>query len=134
MKLSGLNAIITGANRGFGFEVAKKFVEEGASIVICGRDTDHVKRAVDSLQILSSSQQTIIGLPLDVSKEENVKKLIDADHNGKITKSDPITERNIKYWDFKSDSDFIFVEMDAETGWITMWRGDFVDLQSVIII
>ena len=77
MKLSGLNAIITGANRGFGFEVAKKFVEEGASIVICGRDTDQVKQAVDSLQILSSSQQTIIGLPLDVSKEENVKKLID---------------------------------------------------------
>jgi len=77
VKLSGRNAIITGANRGFGFEVAKKFVEEGASIVICGRDTDHVMQAVDSLQKLSSSQQTIIGLPIDVSKEENVKKLID---------------------------------------------------------
>ena len=77
MKLSGLNAIITGANRGFGFEVAKKFVEEGASIVICGRDADQVKRAVDTLQKLSSSQQTVIGLPIDVSKEENVKKLID---------------------------------------------------------
>ena len=77
MKLSGRNAIITGANRGFGFEVAKKFVEEGASIIICGRDSDQLKRAVDSLQKLSSSQQTIIGLPLDVSNEENVKKLID---------------------------------------------------------
>ena len=77
MKLSGRNAIITGANRGFGFEVAKKFVEEGASIVICGRDADQVSHAVNSLQKLSSSQQTIIGLPLDVSKEENVKKLID---------------------------------------------------------
>jgi len=77
VKLSGLNAIITGANRGFGFEVAKKFVEEGASIVICGRDADHVKRAVDSLHKLSSSQQTVIGLPLDVSKEDDVKKLID---------------------------------------------------------
>lgn len=78
MKLSGRNAIITGANRGFGFEVAKKFVAEGASIVICGRDADQVSHAVNSLQKLSSSQQTIIGLPLDVSKEENVKKLIDA--------------------------------------------------------
>jgi len=77
VKLSGLNAIITGANRGFGFEVAKKFVEEGASIVICGRDADQVKRAVDTLQKLSSSQQTVIGLPIDVSKEDDVKKLID---------------------------------------------------------
>jgi len=77
VKLSGLNAIITGANRGFGFEVAKKFVEEGASIVICGRDADHVNRAVDTLQKLSSSQQTVIGLPIDVSKEDDVKKLID---------------------------------------------------------
>jgi NAD(P)-dependent dehydrogenase (short-subunit alcohol dehydrogenase family) len=76
MKLSGRNAIITGANRGFGFEVAKKFVEEGASVVICGRDADQLKKAVDALKTRSSSKQIIIGLPLDVSDEENVKKLI----------------------------------------------------------
>jgi NAD(P)-dependent dehydrogenase (short-subunit alcohol dehydrogenase family) len=77
VKLSGRNAIITGANRGFGFEVAKKFVREGASVVICGRDAEQVSHAVDTLQKLSSSKQTIIGLPLDVSKEESVKNLID---------------------------------------------------------
>jgi 3-oxoacyl-[acyl-carrier protein] reductase len=76
MKLSGRNAIITGANRGFGFAVAKKFVEEGASVVICGRDADHLKKAVDALKTRSSSKQIIIGLPLDVSDEENVKKLV----------------------------------------------------------
>lgn len=76
MKLSGRNAIITGANRGFGFEVAKKFVEEGASIAICGRDTDQVSHAVDALRKRSSSNQLVLGLPLDVSKEESVKKLI----------------------------------------------------------
>ena len=77
MKLSGRNAIITGANRGFGFAVAKKFVEEGASVVICGRDPTQVSHAVDTLRKLSFSKQTIIGLPLDVSKEESVKNLID---------------------------------------------------------
>ena len=76
MKLSGRNAIITGGNRGFGFEVAKKFVEEGASVAICGRDADQVSYAIDILQKISSSNQTIIGLSLDVSKEENVKNLI----------------------------------------------------------
>lgn len=76
MKLSGRNAIITGANRGFGFEIAKKFVEEGASVVICGRDADQVKHAVDALQKISTHEQTVLGLPLDVSKEEPVKQLI----------------------------------------------------------
>ena len=76
MKLLGRNAIITGANRGFGFEVAKKFVEEGASVVICGRDANQVSHAVDRLHKIASEEQTVFGLPLDVSKEESVKKLI----------------------------------------------------------
>lgn len=76
MKLSGRNAIVTGANRGFGFEIAKKFVEEGASVVICGRDAEQVKQAVITLQKLTSPQQTVLGLSLDVSKEEHVKQLI----------------------------------------------------------
>lgn len=77
MKLAGRNAIITGANRGFGFEIAKKFIEEGASVVICGRDAGQVERAVDALRKQSLPQQTITGLPLDVSKEENVRSMID---------------------------------------------------------
>ncbi len=76
MKLSGRNAIITGANRGFGFEVAKKFIEEGASVAICGRDADQVSRAVDTLGKLASSKQIVIGFPVDVSREDNVEKLI----------------------------------------------------------
>jgi len=76
VRLGGRNAIITGANRGFGFEIAKKFVAEGASVVICGRDADQVDRAVGNLQKLAHPKQTIIGLPLDVSKEENVKQMI----------------------------------------------------------
>jgi len=76
VKLAGRNAIITGANRGFGFEIAKKFVAEGASVVICGRDADQVERAVEALQKLTHSKQTVLGLPLDVSVEENVKQMI----------------------------------------------------------
>lgn len=76
MKLAGRNAIVTGANRGFGLEIANKFVLEGASIVICGRDALQVDRAVDALQDLASQNQTVLGLPLDVSKEENVKQMI----------------------------------------------------------
>ncbi|MFA6362418.1 SDR family NAD(P)-dependent oxidoreductase [Methanoregula sp.] len=86
MKLTGRNAIITGANRGFGFEIAKKFVEEGASVAICGRDSGQVEHAVDALRKRSLPQQTIIGVPLDVSKEENVRSMIDTalDKMGRI--------------------------------------------------
>ena len=78
MKLSGRNVIITGANRGFGYEVARKFVEEGASVAICGRDADQLTHALEALQKLASPGQTIIGSPLDVSKEKSVKKFIDS--------------------------------------------------------
>jgi NAD(P)-dependent dehydrogenase (short-subunit alcohol dehydrogenase family) len=78
VKLSGRNAIITGGNRGFGFAVAQKFVAEGASLVICGRDANQLQTAVDALQSHASGGQTIIGLPVDVSKEDSVKKLITA--------------------------------------------------------
>ena len=77
MKLAGRNAIITGANRGFGFEIAKKFVEEGASVAICGRDANQVGCAVRDLQNLTNSEQTVLGLSIDVSKEEDVKQMID---------------------------------------------------------
>jgi NAD(P)-dependent dehydrogenase (short-subunit alcohol dehydrogenase family) len=76
MELTGRNAIITGANRGFGFEVAKKFAEEGASLVICGRDPDKTALAVDALRKISTSAQIVVGLPLDVSREENVKLMV----------------------------------------------------------
>jgi len=38
MKLSGLNAIITGANQGLGLEIARHFVREGANVALCARD------------------------------------------------------------------------------------------------
>lgn len=76
MKLTGKNAIITGATRGFGFAVAKKFVEEGASLVICGRDKEQLKRAVESLSLKASSDQMVYGFPIDVSDEMSVKNFI----------------------------------------------------------
>lgn len=76
MKLAGRNALITGATRGFGFEIAKMYVKEGASLMICGRDADQVTLAVETLKKIALPHQTIVGIPLDISKEENVQLMI----------------------------------------------------------
>lgn len=36
--LSNRNAIVTGGNRGFGLEIARKFVSAGAAVALCARD------------------------------------------------------------------------------------------------
>lgn len=48
-KLCGKTVLITGANRGIGFEIAKKVIQCGASVIIVGRNEDKIKAAADSL-------------------------------------------------------------------------------------
>ena len=47
--LVGRNILITGGGRGLGFYIAKKLVEEGARVVITGRNEDTLKKAVSEL-------------------------------------------------------------------------------------
>jgi NAD(P)-dependent dehydrogenase (short-subunit alcohol dehydrogenase family) len=69
-------AIITGASEGLGFEIAKKFILEGANITICSRNKKNLKLAEESLIKILYSNQRILALPADVSKQSDVKKII----------------------------------------------------------
>lgn len=68
-------AIITGANQGFGFEIAKKYVQAGASLAICARNGALLNEARDALQALAGQTQRVIALVADVSREHDVRKL-----------------------------------------------------------
>ena len=48
-KLAGKVAVVTGGNSGIGFAMARRFVAEGASVVIVGRRADAVTAAVADL-------------------------------------------------------------------------------------
>ncbi|MEO7412983.1 MAG: SDR family oxidoreductase [Opitutaceae bacterium] len=67
MKLTGLNAIITGANQGLGLEIARRFLLEGANIAICSRDLGKLTTAATELRSTAKPTQKIIALACDVS-------------------------------------------------------------------
>lgn len=49
MMLEGAKAIITGGSRGIGFAIARKFLEEGADVVITGRKMESLEEACRQL-------------------------------------------------------------------------------------
>ena len=47
--LKGKTAVVTGGTRGIGFAIAKKFLDNGANVAICGSRQDSVDKALAKL-------------------------------------------------------------------------------------
>ncbi|RKY90008.1 beta-ketoacyl-ACP reductase [candidate division KSB1 bacterium] len=67
-------AIITGAARGIGREIAITLATEGADISICDIDTDGLSKTAEEIK---SSGRKVFWLKTDVSREDDVKKAVD---------------------------------------------------------
>ncbi|MGF1448614.1 MAG: SDR family oxidoreductase [Opitutales bacterium] len=67
-RLEGKTALITGATTGLGFETAKHYIEQGATVVITGRDSERLEKAARS----HSGAITVLA---DVQKVEDLAKL-----------------------------------------------------------
>jgi len=68
-RLAGKVAVITGANSGIGLETAKRFVEEGAHVVITGRRKDELDKAAAEIG------ENVIAVQGDVSHLEDLDRL-----------------------------------------------------------
>ena len=74
--LAGKMAIITGANQGLGFEIAKKYVQAGADVMLCARSASLLDVARDELEVMGSPGQKIVAHVADVSSESDVQALV----------------------------------------------------------
>ena len=71
-KLIGKTAVITGGNSGIGLSTAKAFVDEGANVVIFGRDQKSLDDAVETLG------DAAIGVRGDVTNDDDLEALFAA--------------------------------------------------------
>src|SRR6266436_2594015 len=68
-RLSGKVAVITGANSGIGLATAKRFVEEGAHVVITGRRKKELDEAAEQIG------KNVTAVQGDVSRSEDLDRL-----------------------------------------------------------
>ena len=76
--LNGKVAIITGANQGLGLEISRKYVNAGASLVMCARNGDLLTKAQKELTIGLAPGQIIEVILADVSYLRSVEQLLKA--------------------------------------------------------
>ena len=73
--LAGRTAVVTGGTRGIGLAIARALAEDGASVVVSGRDAGRLESAVKELETLGVSA---LGVAADQSKREDCDRLVDA--------------------------------------------------------
>jgi 3-oxoacyl-[acyl-carrier protein] reductase len=68
-------AIVTGGGSGIGREAARRFLEEGARVVICGRNGDKLKAARDQLEAQTKGE--IHAVTADMTRQADIARLVD---------------------------------------------------------
>ena len=71
-SLKGRIALITGASRGIGAAVAKRFAEEGAQVILAARDVKGLEKTDDAIR---SSSGTATLVPLDLAEFSKIESL-----------------------------------------------------------
>ena len=89
-----------------------------------------VKEEFERLHGLRSPYQATVSYLRDINQNHHIER-------------DEIDTLELKYWDFSRGikdeagqplDEYLFVEMDGETGWIQIWRGGELDPQKILVI
>lgn len=75
-SLEGRGAIVTGASQGLGRAIARGFVREGASVVLCARNGHDIEEVRAELAAIASPNQKVLATAADVSRRPDVERLV----------------------------------------------------------
>ncbi len=71
-RLSGKTALVTGSTRGIGRVIAERLADEGANLIVTGRQEAAVTNVVDALD---ASDRRVFGIAADLSRPEEAHRL-----------------------------------------------------------
>ena len=83
MRLKDKIAVVTGASSDIGLEISKRFVEEGASVVLLGRDRVKLENVRKTIKDYDSKT---VAIPCDITNEAQVIQTVKqiTEHYGRI--------------------------------------------------
>ena len=73
--LAGRVALVTGGTRGIGLAIARLLADDGASVVVSGRDPGRLESAANELEALGASA---LAVAADAGKREDADRLVEA--------------------------------------------------------
>jgi NAD(P)-dependent dehydrogenase (short-subunit alcohol dehydrogenase family) len=77
MKLGGRFALITGASQGLGAEIARHYVLNGASVMLCARSADKLAEQQQSLAPLLAPDARVLTITADVGEPKDVDRIFE---------------------------------------------------------
>ena len=77
MTLQGVRAIVTGANQGFGYAVAERFIAEGGRVFLCARNSERLGEAAARLQSKAPQSDAVRWEQADVSSPSDVERIVE---------------------------------------------------------
>jgi NAD(P)-dependent dehydrogenase (short-subunit alcohol dehydrogenase family) len=77
VKLKGRFALITGASQGLGAEIARHYVMNGASVMLCARSVDKLAAEQQSLAPLLAPDARVVTIVADVGEPEQVDQMFE---------------------------------------------------------
>lgn len=76
LGIKGRRVIVTGASRGIGRETARQFLEEGARVVICGRNAASLQKSCDELAAATGGE--VHAVVADMTQPADIARLVES--------------------------------------------------------